>query len=1682
MRSHFCISLNLKRRANQPIRIGVESIIQIFFFSFTAQQMPNSHSLVVPPHCPGPLYFTCSVRSHLHLLHLEQLNSFALSSLKPLAIMQLDQPAKRTSSRRKSEPQDPFGPPAEEHEPNRSYPQNDPFGRDSTFQPPNRSRPPRNSQPSFAAQNDPFQNQSPPRKAFGRNIQGESSPQSPFGRQQPANDPFASPKPGFTQTGFKPTGFKPTDFGQAGLGQTGFGQTGFGQAGFKQTGFKQSGFPQSGFGQSGFGQTGFGRRHSDKQDLPVIGDPFESTFESTDAAPFASSERNAPEKPGFRSTKRPFTRSQAAFTADDRQSAQQPFQQSVGDPFASEQPKPDPSAFEQPTHLSHFDTDQQQIAWQREPNFVVPSEDTSPPQRDESRAQMYNANRGNRANRSHQLFFKMVPVPLFSRTAIINHFTTDQSAVVNVSLRGTRRADSHRTAMITFESEEQSAYAISACDMFQGHRLRLRPMQQPRERHDQEQSQRQPYQQHQAATSSTSNELLFTYIPQELFTQVKVIDLFTPISDGKLVDVSLRERSYHGTQRRTALLRFEDAEAAQAALDNLPLYSGEKLQVSFRYKPSKPPLTTHSADPVVQSEGFFQPQPQMSAAVQAPKTLPARDNTYQEKLAEIAALKEAIAKRESERQLLNREKSGRSERFASSRTQKRSLAKGKAETRESGKEKEWRSTGAKIDIRDAKALVGACKTMCPLKEFEQRIEQRDIHGFEKLDGDPKFERAVKKYRRSAAISEQPKPEDIRPPHVLERTMTHLKTVCDYSASFADIHNFVRDRTRSVRQDYTYQGVVDEGCIRIHEECVRFHILSEHRLHGHDAEVFSSRQNVEQLSKCLISLRQMYSQRREDNNPSSPNEPEIQAYYILTQMSDPRTCVQLMTSLAPEVRQSSEVEFALSVVKATSTSLIDFTTFFSCMREGPYLMTCLMQAQATEMRMKGLQVINAAHGNASSSDHIELAIVTRRLGFDTEQEARTFCEAVGMSFKDHHMRAGKICSECVMVVPSCTFKRTPPENAKCEWAATYMEAKVSDLAPSEIIEGGPQDKVNKKAVPKSPAVTPKTKVKSPGLSVKPLDPRSPLRIPKVSDPSTRPAADEMTPKVVPFILSPPRQTLTSKFAPAKDNQPSFTNPIIPKPLSPFNVPPPAKIAQELMRTVEVEKESRPERDDHKGDHKDDTKEQDAKEAIVSHVGAVPLTAEAETIVDLDKSSSEEEDMFSAKVEEHLVHSRNGFQDAEALLASVDERTARAKVVRTCQSAKAVLNQSVAQLMYCIQTLEDWSEEGGDSAVQKVADFREEAMLCNKLGQRLWEQAEELPSKLFASSSHWSADEYEGGFMQEEHVPADTGGEEEEEFQKRVDLEWRKEKDAKHVSILDLIVSAISRGVTNGPVEWRGGAYNDILGAVNSSLADLSRELAVLEQEMESREISGLEEMRIANRRVEEVTLPPPSVLGVSTTAEYIETLARNVGFMLSRRALEREGHGFKTALTMLMPAYVSGILDTDGKIEVLVPRRLLQTDSRKRLREIAFERILWETGDSEETKEREDYCLSSTAKRKTLTPTALRKRPREMAFDTDEGRDDEEGVTSPTMKRMKASSTPKRGMESIRSLMLETSRPSSAIRTGVADRRKTVQSGTYSELSGIVQRQVELFGEMLDSTREQLRRERRNSAPWHLARG
>ncbi|KAH9752541.1 SAC3 family protein C [Citrus sinensis] len=179
------------------------------------------------------------------------------------------------------------------------------------------------------------------------------------------------------------------------------------------------------------------------------------------------------------------------------------------------------------------------------------------------------------------------------------------------------------------------------------------------------------------------------------------------------------------------------------------------------------------------------------------------------------------------------------------------------------------SSSSANDVRDRRretqeekqeeAIVGTCPFMCPEAERLQRQRLRDLAVFERLHGDPRNSSpalAVKKFCRTMSAKEV-RASDVRPLPVLEETLNYLLSLLDSTEHpFEVIHDFVFDRTRSVRQDLIMQNIVNDKAINMFEKIVKFHVISHHKLRSSCSSSSISPLhylNLEQLTKALTSL-------------------------------------------------------------------------------------------------------------------------------------------------------------------------------------------------------------------------------------------------------------------------------------------------------------------------------------------------------------------------------------------------------------------------------------------------------------------------------------------------------------------------------------------------------------------------------------------------------------------------------------------------------------------------------------------------------------------------------------------------------------------------------------------------------------------------------------------------------------
>ncbi|KAK3898154.1 SAC3/GANP/Nin1/mts3/eIF-3 p25 family-domain-containing protein [Staphylotrichum tortipilum] len=330
-------------------------------------------------------------------------------------------------------------------------------------------------------------------------------------------------------------------------------------------------------------------------------------------------------------------------------------------------------------------------------------------------------------------------------------------------------------------------------------------------------------------------------------------------------------------------------------------------------------------------------------------------------------------------------------------------------------------------LEHALPFKGTCEDMCP--EFERcyRIAEFDVKSEEKetvpeRSAWPDVTRMVKKFGRSAAGQDAPLPMDVRSVVALRRTTDYLfNDLLQSDSNLPAMHNFLWDRTRAVRKDFTFhsQKSAEEmkEMVYCFETITRFHATALHLLSrkGFANEDFDQRQEIEQLGRTILSLIEAYDVCR-DKRVECENEAEFRAYYLLLNAHDPSIAKRVPTWGKEFWFESEEIQTALSLIQAmddvrepkgpikprrpTTLSDTSFANYFAIVEDPrvSYTMACVAEIHFTTVRQAILR--NLVRGYSRHRDAprtITAADLNTLLRFDTPEEAVEFAELHGFEF-------------------------------------------------------------------------------------------------------------------------------------------------------------------------------------------------------------------------------------------------------------------------------------------------------------------------------------------------------------------------------------------------------------------------------------------------------------------------------------------------------------------------------------------------------------------------------------------------------------------------------------------------------------------------------------------------------------
>ncbi|XP_076009303.1 SAC3 domain-containing protein 1 isoform X2 [Genypterus blacodes] len=339
---------------------------------------------------------------------------------------------------------------------------------------------------------------------------------------------------------------------------------------------------------------------------------------------------------------------------------------------------------------------------------------------------------------------------------------------------------------------------------------------------------------------------------------------------------------------------------------------------------------------------------------------------------------------------------------------------------------------------------GACQSMCPAHELQQREAQNRLHHFEMMAGtgrerrpraDPS--RAVKEYSRPAAGKDSTRPADLRPPTVLLKTVCYL--IDDIAASpdlhpWTEVYSFVFDRLRAVKQDMIIQRVSGSECVAILERTVRFLIYASYRLCDEPLRLYDPRINDTHLQEYLSWLLDCYTT---GSGPHS-NQAEFQALGLLYNLGSARALQHTM-ELPERLRKSPAIRLALSINRAFSER--NPVRLLRLVHKLNFLQCCALHRHLLRCRRDLLLVYS--HGHSSRNCRFPLHRLAQLLALDTPLTVQ-LCQAHGLEINRDN--------QVVFSKAAFTESEQGKGKLRCALYHDIVVEKQRDLTVRSIIHG------------------------------------------------------------------------------------------------------------------------------------------------------------------------------------------------------------------------------------------------------------------------------------------------------------------------------------------------------------------------------------------------------------------------------------------------------------------------------------------------------------------------------------------------------------------------------------------------------------------------------------------------------
>eukprot|EP00747_Dinoflagellata_sp_TGD_P189443 gnl/TRDRNA2_/TRDRNA2_49781_c0_seq1.p1 gnl/TRDRNA2_/TRDRNA2_49781_c0~~gnl/TRDRNA2_/TRDRNA2_49781_c0_seq1.p1 ORF type:complete len:424 (+),score=58.91 gnl/TRDRNA2_/TRDRNA2_49781_c0_seq1:87-1358(+) len=317
----------------------------------------------------------------------------------------------------------------------------------------------------------------------------------------------------------------------------------------------------------------------------------------------------------------------------------------------------------------------------------------------------------------------------------------------------------------------------------------------------------------------------------------------------------------------------------------------------------------------------------------------------------------------------------------------------------------WRVAKAPAEDPCSEGLVGQLESMCSDEEAQERVRTRQLDRLEWAAGasteQPEgggLHLATKRYQRSAAHRAYTASE-VRTVETCRRTMVFLMSdvleldlrpnasrFAACPSSFADLYDYMRNRTRAVRVDLQLQEprvTASRTFIEVHEWCLRFELLALALLSSYDGTTaegagYDQKLGLNAISQSIDPLLNAYrvaralSSRKGDCSGvhQSPHEPAVHRYVVLLLASFAAHDLPAhLAKLSPSILNHRLVRFAVQA--ATAYLSEDYSRFLALYRKADFPTAAAMSRAADHARIQTLAMLARA-GAPSLSDRLPLS--------------------------------------------------------------------------------------------------------------------------------------------------------------------------------------------------------------------------------------------------------------------------------------------------------------------------------------------------------------------------------------------------------------------------------------------------------------------------------------------------------------------------------------------------------------------------------------------------------------------------------------------------------------------------------------------------------------------------------------